>query len=105
MGRDPKYWDDVESFKPERFENNSMDYTGNNFEYLPFGSGRRICPGISFGLANVYFLLAQLLYHFDWKLPTEIHPSELDLTEAAGAACARKNDLHLIATPYQHCQE
>nr|XP_016493650.1 PREDICTED: premnaspirodiene oxygenase-like isoform X2 [Nicotiana tabacum] len=105
MGRDPKYWDDVESFKPERFEHNSMDYIGNNYEYLPFGSGRRICPGISFGLANVYFPLAQLLYHFDWKLPTGINPSELDLTEAAGVACATKNDLHLIATPYQHCQE
>ncbi|OIT04639.1 cytochrome p450 71d7 [Nicotiana attenuata] len=103
IGRDPKYWDDAESFKPESFEHNSMDYIGNNYEYLPFGSGRRICPGISFGLANVYFPLAQLLYHFDWKLPTRINPSELDLTEAAGVACARKNDLHLIATPYQPC--
>nr|XP_016444437.1 PREDICTED: premnaspirodiene oxygenase-like [Nicotiana tabacum] len=56
--RDPKYWDDVESFKPERFEHNSMNYIGNNYEYIPFGIGRRICPGISFGLANVYFPLA-----------------------------------------------
>ncbi|XP_070012911.1 cytochrome P450 71D7-like [Nicotiana tabacum] len=98
MGIDPKYWDDVESFKLKRFEHNSMDYIGNNYEYFPFGSGRRICPGMSFGLANVYFSLAQLLYHFDWKLPTGINPSELDLTKAAGAACARKNDLHFITS-------
>nr|XP_016509692.1 PREDICTED: premnaspirodiene oxygenase-like [Nicotiana tabacum] len=105
MGRDPKYWDDVESFKPERFEHNSMDYIGNNYEYLPFGSGRRICPGMSFGLANVYFPLAQLLYHFDWKLPTGIKPRDLDLTELSGITIARKGDLYLNATPYQPSRE
>ncbi|KAF3619546.1 5-epiaristolochene 1,3-dihydroxylase [Capsicum annuum] len=103
IGRDPKYWNDPKSFKPERFDHNAMDFVGNNFEYLPFGSGRRICPGISFGLANVYFSLAQLLYHFDWKLPTGINPSELDLTESTGATCARKSNLYLIATPYRPC--
>ncbi|MCD7458695.1 hypothetical protein HAX54_038911 [Datura stramonium] len=103
IGRDPKYWNDAESFKPERFENNSIDFVGNNFEYLPFGSGRRICPGISFGLANVYFPLAKLLYHFDWKLPSGVNPCDLDLTESAGATCARQNNLYLIATPYQPC--
>ncbi|XP_016496814.1 premnaspirodiene oxygenase-like [Nicotiana tabacum] len=105
IGRDPKYWNDAEIFKPERFEHNSMDFVGNNFEYLPFGSGRRNCPGISFGLANVYFPLAQLLYHFDWKLPTGINSSELDFTESAGATCSRKSNLYLIATPYQPCQD
>ncbi|PHU25618.1 Cytochrome 71D6 [Capsicum chinense] len=101
IGRDPRYWDDAESFKPERFEQCSVDFNGNNFEYLPFGSGRRICPGISFGLANVYLPLAQLLYHFDWKLPTGMEPSDLDLTESAGVTSSLKNDLYLIATPYQ----
>ncbi|KAH0768465.1 hypothetical protein KY285_004336 [Solanum tuberosum] len=106
IGRDPKYWIDAECFKPERFEQISVDFIGNNFEFLPFGSGRRICPGISFGLANIFFPLAQLLYHFDWKLPTGINPSDhLDLTESAGVACARKNNLYLIATPHQPYQE
>ncbi|XP_059278048.1 premnaspirodiene oxygenase-like [Lycium ferocissimum] len=105
IGRDPKYWDDAESFKPERFEQSSVDFAGNNFEFLPFGSGRRICPGISFGLANVYLPLAQMLYHFDWKLPTGINRSDLDMTESDGASCTRKSNLYLIATPYQPSQE
>ncbi|KAM3397938.1 premnaspirodiene oxygenase [Capsicum galapagoense] len=105
IARDPRYWDDAESFKPERFEHSSVDFVGNNFEFLPFGSGRRICPGISFGLANVYLPLAKLLYHFDWKLPTGTNPSDLDMTESDGASCTRKNDLYLIATPYQPSQE
>ncbi|KAM3360313.1 hypothetical protein P3S68_020025 [Capsicum galapagoense] len=99
LGRDPKYWDNVESFKPERFKQCSVDLVGNNFEYLPFGSGRRMCPGMSFGLANVYLPLAQLLYHFDWKLPTRMAPRDLDVTESSGATATRKNGLHLIATP------
>ncbi|KAG5611382.1 hypothetical protein H5410_022663 [Solanum commersonii] len=101
LGRDPKYWDDAESFKPERFEQCSVDFVGNNFEYLPFGGGRRICPGISFGLANVYLPLARLLYHFDWKLPIGMEPKDLNLTELVGVTAARKDDLILVATPYQ----
>ncbi|KAI3754117.1 hypothetical protein L2E82_26283 [Cichorium intybus] len=99
IGRDPKYWTDPETFHPERFLNSSIDYRGVDFEYIPFGSGRRICPGISFGLANLELPLASLLYHFDWKLADSSRKREdLDMTEAFGVTVKRKSVLNLVPT-------
>ena len=99
LGRDPDYWVNADCFKPERFHGSSVDLKGNYFEFLPFGAGRRMCPGITFGIATVELALTQLLYHFDWKLPNEVKPEQLDMTESLGGTCRRKNDLYLIATP------
>ncbi|WOH07589.1 hypothetical protein DCAR_0727021 [Daucus carota subsp. sativus] len=100
IGRDPEYWPNADSFIPERFENSSVDYTGANYEFIPFGAGRRMCAGISFGVATVELPLAQLVYSFDWKLPNEMKPEDLDMDETNAATSKRKNNLLLIATDY-----
>ncbi|KAK7299981.1 hypothetical protein RJT34_10812 [Clitoria ternatea] len=78
IARDPDYWDEPETFKPERFLNSSIDFKSTDFEFIPFGARRRICPGIVFVMPNMELPLAQLLYHFDWKLPNEELGMRLD---------------------------
>lgn len=101
IGRDPRHWSEADRFYPERFIDGSIDYKGNNFEYIPFGAGRRMCPGVSFALVNIELLLAQFLYHFDWNLPNRRNLDELDMTECFGMTMRRKNDLYLIPTTIQ----
>ncbi|GER38356.1 cytochrome P450 [Striga asiatica] len=102
IGRDPELWADPEIFHPERFANSSVDFLGNNFEFIPFGSGRRICPGISFGLANIELPLALLLYHFDWRMPNGMDALDMDMIEKEGMTAPRKDDLFLIPIAYDH---
>ncbi|KAH7545361.1 hypothetical protein FEM48_Zijuj01G0085400 [Ziziphus jujuba var. spinosa] len=100
IGRDLEYWDNAKIFKPERFDGSSIDYQGTDYEFIPFGAGRRMCPGIAFGVANIELPLANLLYHFNWQLPNGIKSENLDMTEVFGSISARKNNLYLIATPF-----
>ncbi|PNY10565.1 cytochrome p450 [Trifolium pratense] len=96
IGRNPRYWIEADSFKPERFVNSLIDFKGTDFEYIPFGAGRRMCPGIAFAIPNVELPLAQLLYNFDWKLPNGMKNEELNMTESFGITAGRKYDLCLI---------
>ncbi|XP_027185027.1 tabersonine 16-hydroxylase 1-like [Coffea eugenioides] len=100
IGRDSNYWSEAEKFNPSRFLDSEIDYKGNNFEYIPFGAGRRICPGISFSQAVIELVLAQLLFHFDWKLPGDLKPEEFDMVEKLGRTIRPKNDLLLIPIVY-----
>ncbi|XP_057799421.1 cytochrome P450 71D95-like [Salvia miltiorrhiza] len=102
MGRDPQYWARPEMFWPERFEGSTADFSGSSLEYIPFGAGRRACPGIGFGLAAVELTLAQLLYHFDWEMPEGMSRDGVDMAEAEGIAVGRKNGLVVVPTPYRH---
>ena len=98
IGRDPRYWDDAEKFKPERFEEGTVDFTGSSYEFLPFGSGRRMCPGFNYGLASMELALVAMLYHFDWSLPEGVE--EVDMEEAPGLGVRRRSPLMLCATPF-----
>ncbi|KAK3005246.1 hypothetical protein RJ639_017012 [Escallonia herrerae] len=101
IGRDPSNWKDPEEFLPERFSDSSVDFKGQNFELLPFGAGRRGCPGIYMGIAMVELTLANLLYSFDWKLPSGMKEQDIDMEEAAGQTVYKKSALSLVPIIHQ----
>ncbi|WCJ37143.1 cytochrome P450 family 71 subfamily B polypeptide 2 [Euphorbia peplus] len=101
IGRDPNTWEEPTKFNPERFQDCAVDYKGTTFELIPFGAGKRICPGMTLGIINFELFLANLLYHFDWKLVDGITPETLDMSEAVGGAVRKRVDLKLIPSPFQ----
>ncbi|KAF8100905.1 hypothetical protein N665_0214s0064 [Sinapis alba] len=94
IGQDPKHWENPEEFIPERFMDCPVDYKGQSFEMLPFGSGRRMCPGMAFGTATVELGLLKLLYFFDWKLPDE--SKGMDMEETGDVTVVKKTPLELL---------
>jgi cytochrome P450 len=98
IGRDPKYWKNPEEFMPERFIDNSVDYKGQHFELLPFGAGRRGCPGIYMATTTIELALANLLYFFDWKLPYGMKEEDINMEELVGLCLTtnKKTPLSLV---------
>lgn len=81
---DPAAWDKPDKFVPERWfldRAAEMDFRGKNFEFLPFGSGRRVCPGMPMAERVVPFILSSLLHAFEWKLPNQMSAEQLDMSE------------------------
>ncbi|CAN1168222.1 Desmethyl-deoxy-podophyllotoxin synthase [Linum perenne] len=109
IARDHRNWVEPDSFFPERFmldDQGRGDYLkGLDFSMIPFGSGRRICPGIQYGTTLVTLCLANLLYHFDWELPQGVTAQNLDMSEDFGIGVRRKNELFLIHVPYHTVRE
>ncbi|QHO57404.1 Cytochrome P450 [Arachis hypogaea] len=102
--RDPKLWDNAEEFIPERFEGaQQVDYKVKDFQLIPFGFGRRRCPGISFGVASVEYMMANLLCWFDWKVPNNNNSAMIDMSEMSGLNVTKKQPLYLKPTPYLIC--
>lgn len=91
-------WDDPEMFRPERFLGSEIDFRGTDFELIPFGAGRRICPGLALAVRVVEVVVGSLLNSFDWKIDGGIAPEELDMYEKFGITLQRANALRVV--PY-----
>uniref|UniRef100_A0A7N0UZD0 Cytochrome P450 n=1 Tax=Kalanchoe fedtschenkoi TaxID=63787 RepID=A0A7N0UZD0_KALFE len=102
IGRDPRSWDHPHEFNPERFLKgdgiSTRDFKGQSFELIPFGAGRRRCPGISYANAIIEFALASLLCKFDWSLPGGAKAEDMDMTERFGLSVVKKFPLILVAS-------
>ncbi|TXG46884.1 hypothetical protein EZV62_026178 [Acer yangbiense] len=83
-----------------RFENEAIEFGAQNFEFLPFGSGRRICPGITMATISLEFVLGILLYQFDWKLPDGMEREDLSMEEEYGLYVHKKIPLCLVPIKY-----
>ncbi|MCO5553301.1 hypothetical protein L7F22_006822 [Adiantum nelumboides] len=94
IGRDPSTWKDPLMFYPERFLGSNIDPRGQHFELLPFGSGRRICPGLALGLVSANVVLGSLIHCFDWELV-----EELDFSEKFNLVLGLANPLVAKPTP------
>ncbi|KAL9155567.1 hypothetical protein ABFS82_09G011800 [Erythranthe guttata] len=98
IGRDPSYWDEPEKYMPERFLNSSVDFKGFDFQFTPFGAGRRICPGIGFAEASIKYTIANLVHKFDWALPDGAKGEEIDVSEKPGITIGKKYPLIVVPT-------
>nr|A0A0C5Q4Y6.1 RecName: Full=Ferruginol synthase 1; Short=RoFS1; AltName: Full=11-oxomiltiradiene synthase; AltName: Full=Cytochrome P450 76AH22; AltName: Full=Ferruginol monooxygenase; Short=11-hydroxyferruginol synthase; AltName: Full=Miltiradiene oxidase [Salvia rosmarinus]AJQ30187.1 ferruginol synthase [Salvia rosmarinus] len=68
IGRDHSIWKNPDSFEPERFLDQKIDFKGTDYELIPFGSGRRVCPGMPLANRILHTVTATLVHNFDWKL-------------------------------------
>ncbi|WCJ35337.1 cytochrome P450 family 82 subfamily C polypeptide 4 [Euphorbia peplus] len=96
--RDPRFWENPSRFEPERFmrKNEGVDVRGQHFELIPFGAGRRSCPGASFALHALHLTLARLLQAFDLANSKE---EPVDMSEGSGTTLPKSTPLEVVLFP------
>lgn len=94
--RDPTIWENPLEFDPTRFLDAKWDFSGIDFNYFPFGSGRRICAGIAMAERTVLYFLATLVHLFDWSIPKG---EKLEVSEKFGIVLKKETPLVAIPTP------
>nr|WET52773.1 cytochrome P450 76BK1 [Scutellaria baicalensis] len=94
--RDEKIWPNPEAFEPERFLNNEIDYMGQDFVLLPFGSGRRVCPGIPLAHRMMHMMIGTFVHQFDWKFEAGVTLDQVDTKEKFGLAMHKEVPLKAI---------
>ncbi|XP_076931534.1 cytochrome P450 CYP82D47-like [Bidens hawaiensis] len=95
---DPQIWTNPFEFRPERFvtSEKDIDVKGRNFELIPFGSGRRVCLGMSFALESMQLILASIIHEFEFQNPSN---EQIDMTESGGLISHKDSPLELLVAP------
>jgi cytochrome P450 family 89 subfamily A len=101
IGLDAEVWSAPLEFRPERFlpggEGEDVDLTGSKeIKMMPFGAGRRVCPGMALALLHLEYFVANLVREFQWR---EVPGEEVDLTEKLEFTVVMKRPLKAIAVP------
>ncbi|KAF3442185.1 hypothetical protein FNV43_RR16101 [Rhamnella rubrinervis] len=99
VARDPSVWKNPNDFRPERFLEEDVDMKGHDFRLLPFGAGRRVCPGAQLGINLATSMLGHLLHHFCWSPPEGVKPDEIDMSENPGLVTYMRTPLQAVLTP------
>ncbi|KAG9133887.1 hypothetical protein Leryth_004611 [Lithospermum erythrorhizon] len=99
VARDPKMWKDPLEFRPERFLEEDVDMKGHDYRLLPFGAGRRVCPGAQLGINLVTSMLGHLLHHFNWVPPNGMTIKDIDMEENPGLVTYMRSPLQAVPTP------
>ncbi|KAI9076674.1 hypothetical protein K1719_041439 [Acacia pycnantha] len=104
IGRDASIWENPEEFMPERFMGSEIDVKGRNFELIPFGAGRRLCPGYPLAIRMLFLMLGTLVNCFDWQLAGGMKTDEMDMNDKFGITLEKAQPV--MAVPYRvgnHC--
>nr|QGX89943.1 p-coumarate 3-hydroxylase [Betula alnoides] len=99
IARDSAVWKNPLEFRPERFLEEDVDMKGHDFRLLPFGAGRRVCPGAQLAINLVTSMLGHLLHHFVWAPPEGVKPEEIDMAENPGMVTYMRTPLQATANP------
>ncbi|KAH6828768.1 cytochrome P450 [Perilla frutescens var. hirtella] len=99
IARDPAVWENPLEFRPERFQEEDVDMKGTDYRLLPFGSGRRICPGAQLAIYLVSSTLGHLLHHFNWTLPWGVKAEDIDMMEQPGMVTYMRTPVRAVPTP------
>jgi cytochrome P450 len=99
IGRDPSIWEKANSFMPERFLGLEIDVKGRNFKLIPFGGGRRICPGLPLAIRMLHLMLGSLIHTFDWKLDDGVKHEDMNMDDKFGLTLQIAHPLRAVPIP------
>ncbi|KAK2632552.1 hypothetical protein EUGRSUZ_L01403 [Eucalyptus grandis] len=99
IGRDPAFWASPNDFMPERFLGSDVDVRGQDFEIIPFGGGRRICPGLPLATRMLHLMLGSLLNAFNWRLEDGVTVENMNMEDKFGITVQRAQPVKAVAVP------